>query len=207
MPIVANLCGCCQAPLWIKDQDINFMKKVFFIVILIAVLGGGFLAWRRLHTNTPARGGEKALQTSAVQQNETPIYTDPKSRFSFTYPAGYVAHPIEEGNIGETLLVQKGTGPKTAFQIFISEFDEPGPITKARILKDVPDMVVNEPTEAIIGKERVTAFIFKSKEPSVGDTREIWLVAGGYLYQITAPIDLDPEVAEMMKTWTSQVKN
>ena len=185
------------------------MKKIIITIISILIVGlGGFVAWRYYAGKSsvpqaPISPSTLANNDPQAAQDNSAAYTDPDRRFSFTKPAGFIARSISD-NDGETILIQKADNAGSSFQIFISSFDEPGPITPARIHKDVPDMIINNAQQAVVGKNKLTALIFKSIEPSIGETREMWLISDRYLYQITAPIALDSVAAEMMKTWESK---
>ena len=182
------------------------MRKTLIILFSVLLLGLlGFLTWHTYRTNiaTPSQEIEDDNSDVYAEEDASPLYRDPEGRFSFTKPPGYMVRLIDEGD-GETLLVQKVENASLSFQIFISSFDESGPITPERIQKDIPDMIINDPQQAVVGKRKLTVLIFKSTDPSIGETRELWLAHAGYLYQITAPIKLDAEVAEMMKTWESK---
>lgn len=132
------------------------------------------------------------------------VYTHPTYGFSFRYPEGFTVNSFSDES-GETILVQKEGRVKEGFQIFISEFDEPGPITPERIHIDVPNMVVEEPQEVMIGGSGqglgVRALVFFSHDPSLGRTREVWFVHGGYLYQVTARAEFDAELSKIMATF------
>lgn len=184
-------------------------KKLALITILLATLGliaYALLQWKKgdadqnvAETMSGAENSEK--QETGEANGDLYVYEDSLGRFSFEYPVSFTAGSLEEGKTGEVILVQKADDAKSAFQIFIIPFDEEGPITPERIRKDIPTMEINEPQEAIVGISKFTALIFKSRDPQIGETREVWFAKNGYLYQVTAPMALDKEIAEMMKTW------
>ena len=127
-------------------------------------------------------------------------YSNAEIGLSFNYPDGFNVSGFAEGEIGYTILAQK-SGSRESFQIFVSDFDEPGPITPPRIEKDIPDIVIESPQEVLIGKDKkIQALIFFSKNESLGRTREVWFVQNGNLYQLTAYADLDGLIGPVLET-------
>jgi len=126
-----------------------------------------------------------------------PQYKNDQYGFSFGQPEGFNVSDFDEGG-GKIILVKK-TASDNGFQIFIAAFDEPGPITKERILKDIPDMTIVGEQYIDIGGEK--ALSFTSQDDLGGETREIWLVHGGYLYQIKGYRNFEKELLKIIETW------
>jgi len=144
---------------------------------------------------------EVAEKLTKSELNRTYYY--PQYRFSFQYPGELNASAFQEGDYGHTVLVQQ-PNERAGFQIFIASFDEAGPITKERILRDLPDMVIDQPQHVIIGQDKITALIFFSHEPSLGRTREVWFIYGGHLYQMSTFAGLDGFIGRILETWKFQ---
>jgi len=136
---------------------------------------------------------------SSDSSDLTEQYSNSKYGFSFNYPAGFTIGEFPEGDIGETILVQNPESSQS-FQVFVADYDEPGPITPERILQDLPTFVIENPQEAIL-PGNVEALIFFSQEEGLGKTREVWIVHGGYLYQITTEASMDAWLAGILNTW------
>ena len=138
-----------------------------------------------------------------------PRYKNDQYGFSFGQPDGFNVSDFDEGD-GKIILVKNvgssvsnnSNNYENGFQIFIAAFDEPGPITKERILKDIPDMIINGEQYIDIGGER--ALSFTSQDDLGGETREIWMVHGGYLYQIKGYKNFEEKMIEVLKTWKFQ---
>lgn len=127
-------------------------------------------------------------------------YYNPELGISFNYPEGFNISGFKEGEAGYTILAQKPNS-KDSFQIFASDFDEPGPITPERINQDLPDMKIESPMAVLIGSDKKTnALIFFSKNESLGRTREVWFVKNGKLYQLTTYADKDSLVGPILDT-------
>ena len=132
------------------------------------------------------------------------FYTNDAYGFSFRYPDGFRVENFAEGE-GEIILV---SGPKSGegFQIYVTPFDEEGPITAERIRRDLPKMAIDQPQEAGIGEAQALAFF--SSDSSLGRTREAWFVwpespipNGNYLYQVSASSEFDLELSKIMATF------
>ena len=142
-----------------------------------------------------------ALETKESSSDSSKVvYYHPKYGFSFECDKSLKVTAFDEGGYGETILAQ-GDNEKNGFQIFVSPFDEAGPITPERIRQDLPDLTINQPQQVIITKNNITGLIFFSREPSLGETREVWFIHDGYLYQMTTYASLDNWVGRILETW------
>jgi hypothetical protein len=198
--------------------------KIFSIILVFAlILGGTYLIWKLNSENehqpesTSIYEYQEVSQPEAAdiyeyrdepaspdtsqdgqsEESEYQVYNNSRYNFSFKYPKGFTVANFQEGEYGETILVRK---EQISFQIFIGPFDEPDPLTKERILKDVPDMVIDDAQQRIL-KNGVPGLIFFSQESSLGRTREVWFVHNGFLYQVSTLAELDKRLAEILGTW------
>lgn len=177
--------------------------------ILSRLAGGGIGG-----EDKPPEGGLASQQPSAdervPQENILPgatlahKYQNQGYGFSFEYPQGFNVSEFEEGS-GYMILVQ-GPGDKKAFQVFITVYDEEGPLTAGRIKQDLPKLVMESPVNAQIGGAE--AVVFFSKDESSSRTREAWFVwpespipHGNNIYQVTAPAEFDAELSKIMATF------
>lgn len=164
-------------------------------------------------------------QVSEKSADMSETYTNPKYGFSFRYSKEFSVSEFTEGEV-DIILTKDATGD--GFQISIKPFDEPfnsaqdnsgplavsrsasssrprgssNPITKERILKDIPNMVISN--DKLITLSGASALSFKSKDDSVGETLEIWFVRGGNLYQISAFPSFGDKLEKIIKTWRFQ---
>lgn len=143
-------------------------------------------------------------------------YQNSVYKFSLKYPEKFGVAEFSEGGGAHTVLFQE-QGGGGGFQIFISEFDESGPITSGRIKKDIPDMVIENPQSVILGgrtsaggstSQKLETLIFFSPDSSLSKTREVWFIwpespqpNGNYLYQITSRAEFDAELSKIMATF------
>jgi uncharacterized protein YxeA len=187
-------------------------KKIIIIIAVVVILLGGAIIFLKVNKNSSPQNEEIKFnenQSAAPEQTYTVtaskedeknnVYTDSQYKFSFQYPKDFTVTKFKEGEEGDTILIQQKDG-KGGFQIFIAPFDEPGPLTKERILQDVPDMKITNAENRVL-KNGVPALIFFSEETSLGKTREIWFIKNGYLYQVSTTAALDSLVAQIIGTW------
>ncbi len=157
------------------------MKKFLkFIAIAILVLAGGAAYY--FAKNRPVEGQK--------------IYENGKYGFSFGHPKEFSISEFIEGDTD--VILARDAAASSVFQVSVSPFDESGPITKERILKDIPDMRINNDKEISVGGEK--ALSFTSKDASE-ETFEIWFVHGGNLYQISAFPSFGGELDKILATW------
>lgn len=184
------------------------MKKIL-LVIAILVLGGiALVLWNWKHASpglpyevgTTATGTNSAdpQQLSAADLKET--YSDQEHSFTFKYSSDMtvVSFPSPDG-VGTVITASSGTEGQ-GFQIVISPFDEPiTALTVERIKQDVPDLVILEPQEVLLGSQG-KGVAFKDGD-GPGAQRQVWFIARGNLYQITAPISFDQILPAILNTW------
>jgi len=189
----------------------NIKIKIFAIIIaavLAAAVIGGLVAYKP-YTFYMTDTSDTTDKTDPQSAPLAARYENDQYGFSFSYPEGFNISDFEEGG-GKVILVKNvgssvsnnSNNYENGFQIFIAAFDEPGPITKERILKDIPDMTIGGEQYIDIGGER--ALSFTSQDDLGGETREIWMVHGGYLYQIKGYKNFEEKMIEVLKTWKFQ---
>lgn len=152
----------------------NKKLKIILISVTVFILtvGAGFLILHRSPSSV-----------TVLPKSDFRNYTHPGYGFSFEYPAGWNASSFSEGE-GEVVLMQN-TDKQASLQIYIMMFEETGPITKERILEDLPDLkIVSEKQINIAGT--INALSFESENESSQKTQEVWFVYNNFLYQISA---------------------
>ncbi|PJE69041.1 hypothetical protein COU96_01905, partial [Candidatus Shapirobacteria bacterium CG10_big_fil_rev_8_21_14_0_10_38_14] len=180
----------------LSSTKVWIIPKIALIILAIALLFGAIYfvvsnkkspqseeVSNNINEYQSVSGNEQTFTIAQSEDGENNIYTDSQYKFSFEYPKNFTATKFQEGEEGDTILVQEKESKKS-FQIFISPFDEPGPLTKERVKQDLPDLIINNPEQRVL-KNGAVALVFFSEESSIGETREIWFVHNGYLYQIS----------------------
>lgn len=174
-------------------------KIKIFIAITVIVLAGaaafGFFMPHDGDRRSTPLDQDLTGQVSDQSADTSETYTNSKYGFSFDYSKELSVSEFTEGKI-DVILVKDETGD--GFQIYITPFDEQGPITKERILKDIPDMRISNDKEILISGQKALSFI--SQDASL-ETLEIWFVHKGNLYQITAYTDMDATLKPIIQSW------
>ena len=118
-------------------------------------------------------------------------------RFSLLYPENLEINEHKEGGNAITITFQdakKGEG----FQIFILPYGE-NQVSGERFKQDIPTGVRKDMSDIII--DGATGAAFYSRDAILGETREIWFIRSGLLYEVTTLAELDTWLSEIMKTW------
>ena len=192
------------------------IKMKILAAVIIAVLAGAAMYYFKggpandyfsnlfgSPTSKPAEVGLPSAENQKTSESQN-VYKNEQYGFSFGYPEGFNVSDFDEGN-GKVILVKKAASDN-GFQIFISPFDESGPITKERILKDIPDMIISNEKEILVGGEKALSFTSKDElglpaGEAGGETREIWFVRSENLYQISAFSSFEKELLKILATW------
>ena len=58
---------------------------------------------------------------------------------------------------------------------------------------------MQSPTDILVDDARGTMFF--GKNGIMGDTREVWFIHGGFLYEVTTYKELDTWLGGIMRTW------
>lgn len=116
--------------------------------------------------------------------------------FSLYYPDDLFIREYGKGNTS-TLTFEDVKGER-GFQIFVVPYDAET-VSAERFKMDLPSGVMKEAQEIIIDGARGSAFF--SEDALVGETREVWFIQNGFLYEVTARKELDAWLAEIMQTW------
>lgn len=124
-------------------------------------------------------------------------YTSSRYRFSLFYPQGLAVQSFNEGGGAQTVTFQNTTTVE-GFQIFIVPYTEPQ-VTDERFKQDVPSGVRKELTNITI--DGATGAAFYSTNTLLGETREVWFVHGGYLYEVTTLKPLGSWLDDILGTW------
>jgi hypothetical protein len=82
-------------------------------------------------------------------------------------------------------------------------YDEAGPLTEARIRRDVPDITMEHP--ALVQVAGVSAISFvQFQTPDLGKTYEVWFVHNGKLYEVATSADQAATLHDVLSPWTFQ---
>ena len=185
---------------------------IAIIVILALVIAAAFLLPVRYHitpvsfTTDSAASSVPTTETASVVGNlPTPasvlldkLYTNKRYRISFNYPSAFSVSS-EVNNQGEVIIVHDALST-SGFQAYVTVYRDPDTtITKAKLLQNIPDLVIKNEQEVLVGPSgKGLAFVSETYGQEV---REVWFAVRGYLYQITAPITSDEVLKQVLNSW------
>lgn len=176
----------------------NFLsyKKIFLVLFVCICLFLGF----RFYTNSNIKTEERTTEQAKVVEKVTYIHTD--NTFKFNYPGDLKFSNLAEDTVGASneTIIFSSLEPKKGFEIFISPYFGNAPLGIDMIMKGNPDLDVSNSQAVDLPPGKIISFLAK---PVGSDftTREIWFVSGGNLYQVSAFIEFEQELNEIMKSW------
>ncbi len=183
---------------------IKYTKGGIIAVLVVSVF---FVYFFLTHTPSPTDPGTTTVlridsPTATFLPSRTPPsgseeYRNTTYRFSLFYPSEMKVTEFDEGNGARTITFQNVAEAK-GFQIFIVPYGTPH-VSTERFHKDVPSGVREEPTDLTI--DGVVANMFFSNNIALGDTREVWFIKDGYLFEVTAPKTLNAWLMGIIQTW------
>lgn len=183
-------------------------NKTFFIIAILILISVGiyFIFLNNKNTETIPKDEiivkpEEFIKEAPVNpDNITKTYKNFQYGFSFDYPKEFKI--VESGEETKTILINDANG-NFQFQIIVNLFDEPGPLTRQRILQDLPDLKMEGLQEKKLQNGN-SVLIFLTNNSSLGKVREVWFIYNEYLYQISALQEFDNKLNEILSTWKFQ---
>jgi hypothetical protein len=152
----------------------------------------------------PASAGMTAVSDGESDELPPPVvpegwlrFENEQFDFSVYVPPGLKVSAFDEGGGAHTFTfedAESGYG----FQIFVVPYGKSS-ITPERFRKDAPSGVMNEPIDVLIGGVPARAFFGEAN--LMGETREVWFIRNGLLYEVTTYKQLDTWLADIMNTW------
>ena len=167
-----------------STKKIKNLKVAVGLLVAVVIVSGAVVFWPK-----------------SSQVSEVPTYTDTDYGFFFAAPQGYSANSFSDVEDTKTILLGNDIN-KSALQVFVSAFDEDIVLTVERISQEMSDLVVLDPQK--ISVSDATGVSFRSTNALDTESREVWFVYKGNLYQISAPINkqTSPELFDaIIKTW------
>jgi hypothetical protein len=125
------------------------------------------------------------------------LYRNQPYHFSFYYPPNLQAHTFNEEGGAFTVALQEPT-TNEGFEVYVTPYSGTQ-ITEARFKLDEPSGVIQQQTNVMIDGTHAT--MFYGTNAIMGDTREVWFIKGGLLYEVTTYKQLDAWLAQIMQTW------
>lgn len=106
----------------------------------------------------------------------------------------------EYGGNGDSLTVtfKEQEGEQRGFQVFATPYNDPV-VGGERFRMDNPSGIYKEPQDVLVAGVRAT--IFYSANAQMGETREVWFIRNGMLYEVNAKKEFDEWLSGQMQTW------
>ncbi|MEN9561397.1 MAG: hypothetical protein RIQ56_670 [Candidatus Parcubacteria bacterium] len=172
--------------------------------LIVLCVGIGLLVTYQRNTARTIQPEPAKLLTPTVQSQAARAvpagyreYRSDRYRFSLLYPDSLSVSEYEEGG-GATTVTFQNAEQAQGFQIFIAPFAAPQ-ITEEQFKKDNPSGVRDDLQDITI--DGALAASFYSTSGLLGETAEIWIVHGGFLYEATTLKLLAPWLSDIMNTW------
>jgi hypothetical protein len=105
--------------------------------------------------------------------------------------------PSRDNGGGSHTFAFIGPSPGEAFQVFIVPYTQ-NTITPERFKIDDPSGVMKDTTTTTVAGVQATSFGYNDQ---MGDTREVWFIHAGFLYEITTYQPLAPWLMQIVQTW------
>ena len=124
-------------------------------------------------------------------------YANGAFHFSVSYPLNLAVREYQEEGGAITVTFQDiPTDQK--FQVYVTPYRSKE-ITQERFRLDEPSRIRQDPIDVTIDGTKATAFY--SHNDILDDTREIWFIHGGYLYEVTSYKELSTWLDKIMQSW------
>jgi hypothetical protein len=190
-------------------------KYLIGITIVSLVLGVGAVVFFNTQTHLAANGTSQSAATAASASEEpAPLsssipettqltqdwrgYENKEFRFGLLYPDDLHVKEYKERSGALSVVFEERVDEGRGFQIYVTSYVEDH-ITPERFLLDVSSGVMEEPTDIVIGG--VPAIMFFSENSIMGDTREVWFINNGFLYEVVTYKQLDAWLSTIMQSW------
>jgi hypothetical protein len=174
------------------------MRWFFGLIVIVALAGVGYFVFK--NSSGPLNISQLQLSGTASSTNvaqDTAVYSDPNFKFALSYPKDLEVHVYDEDD-GSRTVTFEGASPGEGFQVYVTPYAETA-ITDAQFKKDDPSGVMQDSQDVSIGG--VPAKVFTGHNDEMGDTREVWFIHNGYLYEVTTYKALDSWLTNIMESW------
>ena len=123
-------------------------------------------------------------------------YSNGTFHFSILYPDTLSAKEYKEQGGALTVSFQDAN-PNEGFEVYIAPYTDKQ-ITAQRFKMDEPSGAFVQPTDVLVDGTPGTMFF--GHNAMMGDTREVWFIHRGFLYEVATYKELDTWLAGIMQT-------
>lgn len=159
-----------------------------------AVLIGGVLYWGSASSTVP--------KAAVLQPTPPPAgFVEYQSGrgVAFYYPEGATVKEIDEGAGAYSLIIEDLKNER-GFQVYVIPYREQK-ITDERFYADVPSGVRTDVAPRTVGLDKIEAVTFVSSDLHLGETREVWFIHAGRLYEVTTFKNVGPWFETTLASW------
>ena len=165
--------------------------------IVIAAIGASFYFYNKFSPQPriiEPNGSAPLFDSPVLDGMKT--YKSTILHFELTYPQDLSVKEYGDADTS-TIVFEDSTGQR-GFQVFVVPYTG-DTVSDKRFKMDEPSGVMKEPTQVLIDGAQATAFW--SSNTLFGETREVWFIKNGLLYEVTTYKDLDSWLAGIMASW------
>lgn len=181
--------------------------KYALVLLIVALIGSALylLPQSETSTNEPRQNlvrasSEELDYVDIARRVPTPgykHYTNDAYQFSLFYPNTFLVSEHPEKNRAMTITFQDPSTLK-GFQLFVLPYTE-STISEERFTLDVPSGVRENVLKSYI--DGIEAVSFESELQNFGETKELWFIHYGYLYELTAEKGNEELLEAVRQSW------
>lgn len=174
---------------------------LLWVCIIFAVVGGSFYYLYKNNTHTGEQSMVELDSSVIVLRKDIPQgwkeYRNEQYKFSVLHPRTLsVSERFEVG--GVITIVFENIKEQKGFQVFIVPYTE-DQISEERFRKDVPSGIRKNIEDITI--DGISAVAFYSMDEYLGDIREVWFIAHGFLYEVSTIKSYEKTLSDILLTW------
>lgn len=154
-----------------------------------------------LQANSAGLSTTTATAANAVaNQVFSQTYTNMSLGFSFKYPAGLKAGTETSQSTGSVTVLVQNPSTHLGFQLYITPYSgSSASVTAAHVAQDLPNIDMRDAQGVVIaGAPGVT---FLATDPNFGNSRQVWFVHKGYLYQASTYSSQGSLLGKVLSAW------
>lgn len=184
-----------------KDGKVLWIRSGVFVLVSLIILQIINILSEKKSSNQVLSGVEYRIENSFsfrdVPKDMLEYRGGYRYGFSLLYPKNLSVEEYD-GWGGSRTIVFQDEAMKIGFQVYVVNYSE-SKISDERFKEDIPSGVRKNVTSTLIDGHEATSF--ESFDKDLGETKEIWFVDRGRLFEITTPKGLESWLDEILKNW------
>lgn len=184
------------------------LYAVLAIVILPVLAAGGLYLYKTTGGSQGDAAAELAMrdalpplatltpETTALP-NGMRLYKSEAFHFSLAFPQELKVTQYTERDNAMTVTFENPDHSQE-FEIYVTPYNKTQ-IDQARFKLDEPSGTFLQPQDVVV--DGTTATMFFGRNGIMGDTREVWFIKGGFLYEVATYKALDSWLGQVMQGW------